>query len=219
MEQMYIGALKSLLGVRETTRTDVVLLETGMPTLQELIKKISTAFVKKNINASIDETPLAKVYKMCEAKSTGGYRFIKRMLDNPVDEVLAQVKRKMKNETGSKAMKYKEINPDLHVHKVYTSDIYIDERKRVDFTRFRTSSHRLKVETGRWARIELVDRVCDCGRGVQDESHAVFDCERTETIRDKYGINKGLHPTLSELMENHDLVQLVDFVHECMRQF
>ena len=89
MEQMYIGGLKSLLGVRETTRTDVVLLETGMPTLQELIKKISTAFVKKNINASIDETPLAKVYKMCEAKSTGGYRFIKRMLDNPVDEVLS----------------------------------------------------------------------------------------------------------------------------------
>ena len=36
LEQLYISALKSLLGVRETTRTDVVLLETGMPILQEL---------------------------------------------------------------------------------------------------------------------------------------------------------------------------------------
>ena len=39
MEQLYISAIKSLLGVRQTTRTDVVLLESGMPTLKELIKK------------------------------------------------------------------------------------------------------------------------------------------------------------------------------------
>ena len=78
---MYISALKSLQGVRETTRTDLVLLETGMPTLQELIKMRSTTFIKKNVNGSIDVTPLARVYKMCEDKGTGGYRYIKRNLD------------------------------------------------------------------------------------------------------------------------------------------
>ena len=93
---MYIAALKSLLGVRETTRTDVVLLETGMPTIHELIRKRTSGFVKKNINAASDETPLVKVYKMCEAKGTGGYRFIKRMLDNPVDEYLVGVKQRIK---------------------------------------------------------------------------------------------------------------------------
>ena len=72
-----MAALKSLLGVRETTRTDVVLLETGMPTLHELIKIRSSAFIKKNVNAGITETPLAKVYKMCETKGPGGYRYIK----------------------------------------------------------------------------------------------------------------------------------------------
>ena len=61
MEQMYISALKSLLGVRETTRTDVVLLETGMPTLQEMIKRRSTAFMENNINASIENKPLARI--------------------------------------------------------------------------------------------------------------------------------------------------------------
>ena len=92
IEQHYIGALKSLLGVRETTRTDVVLLETGMPTLHELIKKRAGAFAKKNINAGIDDTPLARVYRLCEAKDTGGYRYVKRLLDDPLEEYLKDVK-------------------------------------------------------------------------------------------------------------------------------
>ena len=219
MEQLYVGALKSLLGVRETTRTDVVLLETGMPTLHELIKMRSTSFIKKNVNAGITETPLAKVYKMCETKGTGGYRFIKRMLDNPVEECLLDVKRAMNNASSSKALKYKEMNPGLNVHTVYNSNVYIDERKRVVFTKFRTSSHSLRIETGRWARIDREDRLCSCGQGVQDESHVVFNCERTEAIREKYGVNNAIYENLSDLMENHDAVLLVDFIDECMKQF
>ena len=160
LEQLYISALKALLGVRETTRTDVVLLETGMPTLQELIKRRSEAFIKKNVNASIDDTPLVKVYKICEEKGTGGYRYIKRNLDNPVDDILVDIKQKMLDSTTSKALTYKEINPNLSVHGVYNSKVYINERKRVVFTKFRTSSHNLRIETGRWARISAEDSVC-----------------------------------------------------------
>ena len=219
MEQMYVAALKSLLGVRETTRTDVVLLETGMPTLHELIKIRSSAFIKKNVNAGITETPLAKVYKMCETKGTGGYRYIKRMLDNPIEECLLDVKRTMNIATSSKALKYKEINPGFTVHPVYNSKIYIDERKRVVFTKFRTSSHSLRIETGRWARINPEDRLCNCGRGVQDENHVVFICEKTEAIREKYAISNVVYENLSDMIENHDAVLLVDFIDECRKQF
>ena len=219
MEQRYIGALKALLGVRETTRTDVVLLETGMPTLNELIKKRTSAFLKKNINAAADDTPLVKVYRMCEAKSTGGYRYFKRLLDNPEEECLVEVKRKMTDSSTSKALKYKEMNPNLNIHGVYNSKVYIDERKRAVFTKFRTSSHSLKIETGRWARIKTEDRLCECGQGVQDESHVVFNCERTGAIRERFGISEDSYENLSDLMENHDVVQLVDFIDECMKQF
>ena len=75
LEQMYYGALKALLGVRETTRTDVILLETGMPTVKELISMRTIAFVKKNVRADKDSTPLAKAFKMCEDKGTSGYRY------------------------------------------------------------------------------------------------------------------------------------------------
>ena len=60
--------------MRETTRTDIILLETGMPTLKEIIGKKTSGFVKKNIRGDIDETPLSKVYKMCESKGTSGYQ-------------------------------------------------------------------------------------------------------------------------------------------------
>ena len=136
-----------------------------------------------------------------------------------MQEYLHEAKQKFESETGTKALKYKEINPGLHVHKVYSSDKYIDERKRIVFAKFRVSLHSLKTETGRWARILSENRLCECDRGVQDESHVVFDCEKTEEIRTKYGINRGVYSMISDLMEQHDTTQLVDFIEECMKQF
>ena len=100
---MYVGALKALLGVRETTRTDVILIETGMPTLKELISLRIVRFMKKNIRSDKDDTPLAKAYKMCEEKGTSGYRYIKRLLDSPEKEFLQELKQKFLNETGKKS--------------------------------------------------------------------------------------------------------------------
>ena len=216
---MYIGALKALLGVRETTRTDILLLETGMPTLKELISMRTTVFAKKNIRADKDDTPLAKAFKMCEEKGTSGYRHIKGLLDSPEKECLQELKQKFENERGTKAVTYKQMNPELRVHDVYRSTKYIDERKRTMFTKFRLSSHSLKVETGRWSRIVHEERLCDCERGVQDENHVVFDCEKTEEIRGKYGIDRGVYGNIGELMNHPDVTQLVDFVDECMRKY
>ena len=111
------------------------------------------------------------------------------------------------------------MNPNLSVHGVYNSKVYIDEQKRMVFTKFRTSSHSLKIETGRWARISAEDRLCDCGQGVQDEYHVVFMCEKTASIREKYAVSDILYANLSDLMENYDVVQLVDCIDECMKQF
>ena len=219
LEQMYYGALKALLSVRETTRNDVILLETGMPTVKELISMRTIAFVKKNVRADKDSTPLAKAFKMCEEKGTSGYRYLKRLLDSPQIVCLQETKRNFAQETGTKAVTYKEMNPGLNVHKVYLSDKYIDERKRAAFTKFRVSSHSLKVETGRWSRIERENRLCGCERGVQDETHVVFDCERTEAIRTKYGVNRGVYGSIGEMMDQHDVYQLVNFVDECMKEF
>ena len=131
-----------------------------MPTLREFIRKKTVSFIKKNVRGDIDETPLAKVYKMCEQNRTPRYVHLKRMLDYPEQQNLQDLKAKFANEQGSKATTYKEMNSSLNVHQVYRTSNYLEERKRIVFTKFRTSSHSLKVETGRWSRMPREQRLC-----------------------------------------------------------
>ena len=58
---------------------------------------------------------------------------------------------------------------------------YIPDYLRITFTRFRLSSHRLRVEVGRWSRTPREERVCACGTGVQDEFH-LFQCPRVRHL-------------------------------------
>ena len=87
------------------------------------------------------------------------------------------------------------------------------------FTRFRLSSHHLKIETGRWARIDAEDRLCDCGLGVENESHVLFDCPKTEEIRARCNVNREVYRDVAGLMSEMDDSELVGFVYKCMQVF
>ena len=47
VEKVYISSIKALLGVRETIRTDTVLLEIGMPPVKHLVQKMGKSFAKE----------------------------------------------------------------------------------------------------------------------------------------------------------------------------
>ena len=70
---------------------------------------------------------------------------------------------------------YTALNPSMEVHPIYTDGGAIPDYLRISFTRFRLSSHLLRVETGRWSRTPREERLCRCGSGIQDELH-VFTC-------------------------------------------
>ena len=65
--------------------------------------------------------------------------------------------------------------------------------------RFRTGSHGLDSETGRWCGTSRNDRVCRCCRNqrklVEDEVHFIFDCELYYQIRGEF---------YEQLLENSD---------------
>ena len=217
IEQLYIGAVKAVLGVRETTRNDTILIETGMPSAKELIGERTAKFAKKELLPD-RSTPLVKIYKICETKRTNGFVFLSKMM-NPSTNANDSLIEKFRRQTSTKATTYKNLNPDLSVHAVYTSNEYINERERLIFTRFRQCSHHLKVETGRWARIERARRLCDCGGGIQDESHVLFDCVKTEGVRQIFGVNDGSYQDIGELMNEMEVQSLVAFVNNCMKFF
>ena len=118
-------------------------------------------------------------------------RYIKDLLDEPdgIIESDLPIKTRVLASTRTKAVTYRSFNPDLLVHSIYTTDneIIMDDDLRTAFTRFRLSSHRLKIETGRWARIDPENRVCQCGEDVQSEEHVLCQCSLVNEIRKSYG--------------------------------
>ena len=85
---------------------------------------------------------------------------------------------------------YASINPKLEMHDVYDQrprKDFIPEHYRIAFTRMRTSSHRLRVETGRWVGLARYQRMCKCRESVQDERHVLTECTLTKEIRVKFG--------------------------------
>ena len=85
------------------------------------------------------------------------------------------------------------INGDLSTHNIYSTKHNIYEPHRIAFTKFRTSSHNLAVETGRWnrrgrGRLPMEERLCSCGH-IQSEEHVISSCPHSQSLRDNYNFS------------------------------
>ena len=106
------------------------------------------------------------------------------------------------------------LNPDSMKHEIY--DMYgFSDRYRVDMTRFRLSSHRLKVETGRWSRIEKNLRLCSCSNQVQDEFHVLNNCDISHNLRTEFN---QLNFNIPDIFES-DPEQLTRFFHNLLKLY
>ena len=113
---------------------------------------------------------------------------------------------------STKRVTYRGFNPELKRHEMYKS-LVVPEYARISATRLRVASHNLRVETGRWQRLERKDRVCSCdGVSVQDETHSLLFCPNTANIRASF---PALFPcrSVNELFEKECLDQVVIFCH------
>ena len=194
------------------------MIESRMPSISERITKRTAVFLKKKLLGDrTDDTPLQKVYKICEAKQSRGFRFIQNLLVPTA--ALPSLTEKFETEQGTKAVTYRSINPGLKVHPVYLSHEYIDERARITFSRLRLSSHNLKVETGRWSRIAHDERLCGCDGGVEDKSHVLLACPKTEAVRMKFNVDVTVMNDIGTLMDALDVNVLIPFVDCCIKIF
>ena len=78
---------------------------------------------------------------------------------------------------------YTKVKSNFGIEK-YLSLLHFPFRR--DITRLRISSHKLNIETGRYARIDRVDRLCTkCSHGVLgDEIHFLLECPAFSTSRE-----------------------------------
>merc|ERR1712018_465425 len=91
---------------------------------------------------------------------------------------LQKIKDTVTHGTGTKFKTYVQLNPNLSAHSLYSRKApIIQDYLRISFSRYRVSSHRLRVETWRYKGVPHDQRVCACGFGIQDEFH-IFLCPR-----------------------------------------
>ena len=166
--KMYMKGIKCLLGVRPQTSNDVCLLESGYPVFNAVVKSRQKSFIQKIIVERSDMTddPLMFALKTTQKENPKMKKYIDSLLS--CDDFLKQDKseriERVQSSTRTKLITYKSINSSFEVHPIYQpGQETIDDYLRITFTRFRTSSHRLKIETGRWSRIERERRLCQCG--------------------------------------------------------
>ena len=191
--KMYIKGIKSLLGVRSQTSNDVCLLESGYPAFDALVKSRQKSFIQNKIDerSNMTDDPLMFALTTTRQQNPKMKTYIETLLS--CEDILTKDKSdrvaRVQSSTRTKLITYSSINnASFEVHPIYkTGHETVDDYLRITFTRFRTSSHRLKIETGRWSRIERERRVCQCGGGVQTEEHVLLHCDLVRNIKRKYG--------------------------------
>ena len=137
--------------------------------------------------------------------------------DKPLDN-LEEIREQLRRKVGSKFTLYREtMNPELAPHLIYSdTDGAIPEHERICFTKLRTSSHSLAVETGRWSRIPREERMCTCGTSVQTEAHVLLDCTKSADLRVMY--TSMNFTSLTDLFRSP--VSLISkFIYQCIKLY
>ena len=142
IEVSYMSALKALLGVRKQTPNRVVLTECGVTELKDVVRKHQQNFINSKFNDP--EEPLTKVFELCQQNDTTAYRYIQQTKEYVFDAMERRIE-SMRSSTKTKTKTYMTINPSCSVHCMYTStDTYVADYRRIEVTRCRVRSHRLK---------------------------------------------------------------------------
>ena len=162
-----------LLGVRSQTTTDVVLLESGYPSLRTLVKSRQKAFFLKMIEERdhMVDDPFMHVLRLTHAKNKKMSTYLESLqkCDDFIERDRVVRIERVRSSKRTKSKLYRSINPEMDVHPMYKRcGEQVDDYLRMAFTRFRTSSHRLKIETGRWSRIVREERWCQYGKACFD---------------------------------------------------
>ena len=121
---------------------------------------------------------------------------------------------KVRQSTSTKRQTYCQLNSTFQRHPMYNNSKVL-EYTRIAATRLRLSSHSLRVETGRWSRIERSRRVCACSDAVQDETHVLFHCPLSSHVQAKYPFSDI--KTMAELFALDDTPLVARFCFEILK--
>ncbi len=215
--KLYNWSLKNLLGVRMTTCNDLCYLESGCSPLQSLVKSRQRRFFKQmwRERSHMQDDPLIFAINTVLDHRYTTRTYVSGLIGNYVDDIseaIETMKQNITESTSSRRVTYREINPSLSVHNIYSVKHNIKEHHRIAFTRFRLSSHSLAIEVGRWSRrgrgrLPVEERLCSCG-AVQTETHVIQYCTLSQHIRTTHNFST-IYDLFSERFTDEEICNII----------
>ena len=197
-ERCYRAGLKTAMNVRQNLNNEIAYIETGKLPLRVIIKRQQLNFwlQMKAYMSDHPESSLSKVYHTAVGSNLLYLKHYDRLESNFRDpksceetlkkQIMDSFKHKIQSKCiidvdgNSKLGTYYQINPTLSSYVPVPQTTMEFERELV--TRFRTGSHSLAVETGRYSNIPRENRLCGCGEGIQTVWHVFAECPKTRHI-------------------------------------
>ena len=220
-------ALKSCLGIKSGTQTDLIYHEIFRSDIIAVIKDRQFNFAEKIKKVGKDEALMKEIWDMCQVDNqpTSLRQYYENAGDKNSDRNKSERRLRIETSEQSMCVRYRGIVGLEHCSTLY--DSCLDDRRRKTITRWRLFSHKLRIETGRYSRpfTERDQRVCKLCKVVEDEVHAIFDCDAHRLIRDKYKdilklqditIQQLLNPTSVNGAKN--LALFLDEIEENMKE-
>ena len=197
VETLYRKAIKITLSMSNRTPTEIVYIESGLAQLKCKVYKRQYIFWKKIITymESDNNTSITKIYKLAIEKNLQYLRHYQKLHkdfetaelchDYNLNEFNNKIKQsvicKTVVERNSILNKYITLNESLTSPTFYKQYL-IKEYDRLIITKYRSGSHYLKIQTGRYNQIEQAQRLCVCGV-MQTLEHVIFDCVKLDGLR------------------------------------
>ena len=202
-ELCYRSGLKTALNVRQNLNNEIVYIETGKWPLYPRIKKAQLKFwlFMKDYALEHPNSAFAKVLNIGSNCNMGYLRYYENLQTQFTDPIACQksieqdlfesfrrsMETALETDADSRLGTYYRVNPTLEKHVPKPQTVLEIERELV--TRYRTGSHSLAIELGRYSNTARENRVCCCGNMVQSVWHLFSECPLTLPIVDHRRFN------------------------------
>ena len=213
--------LKAVLGVKSNTPDDILYREIDRPDIIASINQRQYSFYHRLLELDVSESVCKKIVLLCQHLPICQHYM-------QLDKDICSKNKSERNERMSAAKSTyvstynRLVNPKLN-HIIYDSCLH--ENLRLIITKWRTSNHRLRIETARRERPKppKCDRLCSHCGVIEDEEHAIFHCSLYRLLRmnESYAKLLRTYPTINDVLNPRtvdDAVNLGNYLREIERR-
>ena len=223
LEVLHRRMLKSILGVRMTTPSELLHVELGVTSVKTYVSVKQFNFWKKVVELS-DSNPLMYAVILGRQFNLKEVVHYDKLLEkySTADEIVSEyftkvnaLIRKKADENRSRYVTYLSINPLLE-HQTTSYKSILSYKNVSMLAKLRTTTHNLQIDMGRRTNTPRERRTCHCG-SIEDEEHFLLKCHSYTNIRIQHNINNNT--TIIHVLSENKLLTYIKSLYDARKLY